>query len=62
MNGSVVPLIEKVKHDSLAKKVKDWVKVFYVGDELTDFEREVERQYLFAKNQKVEKVRIIMDR
>ena len=55
MNGSVVPLIEKVKHDSIAKKVKEWVKVFYVGDELTDFEREVERQYLFAKNQKVEK-------
>ena len=55
MNGSVVPLIEKTKHDKILEKVKKWLGVFYVGDELSDFEREVERQYLFAKNQKVGK-------
>lgn len=55
MNGSVVPLIEKPKHDTIVEQVKKWVKVFYVGEPLSDFEREVERQYLFAKNQKAEK-------
>jgi hypothetical protein len=38
MNGSVVPLIEKVKHDEIRDKVNKLHSVFYNGDPLTAFE------------------------
>ena len=38
MNGSVVPLIEKVKHDEIRDKVNKLHSVFYNGDQLTAFE------------------------
>ena len=38
MNGSVVPLIEKAKHDALRLKIDALHKIFYNGDPLTSFE------------------------
>ena len=46
MNGSVVPLIQKPKHDAIIKKAKAFNDIFYRGDKLTDFELDVERMYV----------------
>ena len=52
MNGSVVPYLEKPKHDDIREKVWKWIKMFYVGEPLTDYEQDVERQYLSQKYEK----------
>lgn len=38
MNGSVPDMLEKVAHDDIRKKIDKLHKVFYDGDELTNFE------------------------
>ena len=53
MNGSVVPLIEKAKHDAIRKKVNALHKIFYNGDPLTAFEEDIERMYVNDKHEKV---------
>ena len=53
MNGSVVPLIEKTKHDKIREKVSALHKVFYNGDPLTAFEEDIERMYVNDKHEKV---------
>jgi len=53
MNGSVVPLIEKTKHDAIREKVAKLHRVFYQGDPLTAFEEDVERIYVNDKHEKV---------
>jgi len=52
MNGSVVPMLEKPKHDAIAKKVKALNEVFYVGDKLSAFEDDIERMYMSEKMDK----------
>mmetsp|Transcript_22847 Transcript_22847/g.28352 ORF Transcript_22847/g.28352 Transcript_22847/m.28352 type:complete len:141 (+) Transcript_22847:256-678(+) len=52
MNGSVVPLLEKPRHDAINEKIEKLTKTFYVGDELSDLEIDIERQYLSQKFQK----------
>ena len=53
MNGSVVPLIEKAKHDAIREKVNKLQKIFYQGDPLTAFEEDIERIYVNDKHEKV---------
>jgi len=53
MNGSVVPMLEKPKHDKIEKQLNKMFKVFYKGDELTPLEMDIERQYLAYKYQKM---------
>jgi hypothetical protein len=53
MNGSVVPLIEKAKHDAIRQKVNALHKIFYNGDPLTAFEEDIERMYVNDKHEKV---------
>ena len=43
MNGSVVPLLEKPKHDQILKQLNKLIKVFYKGDELSPLELDIER-------------------
>lgn len=49
MNGSVVPLLEKPKHDAILEKTNKMHSVFYDGDKLSDLEMDIERQYLGQK-------------
>lgn len=53
INGSVVPLIDKPKHDKIRSKNKKLHKIFYEGDQLTDLEVDIERMYINAKHDKV---------
>lgn len=53
MNGSVVGLLEKSKHDQIRERVEKLHKVFYQGDELTNFEQDIERMYVNDKAEKV---------
>lgn len=52
MNGSVVPLIDKPRHDKIINKAKDLNEVFYNGDKLSGFEVDVERMYISEKMEK----------
>jgi len=49
MNGSVVPLLEKPKHDQIHAKTATFLDIFNNGDKLTPFEKELERMYIDAK-------------
>lgn len=49
MNGSVVPMLEKPKHDEIKKEIEKLLDVFYNGDKLTDIEKDVQRMYLGKK-------------
>lgn len=46
MNGSVVPMLEKPRHDAINKKLDKLTKTFYDGDQLTPIEIDIERQYM----------------
>ena len=52
MNGSVVPQIEKPKHDRIHKSTQYWLDVFYQGEPLSEFELDIQRMYLSAKLEK----------
>jgi len=52
MNGSVVPMLDKPKHDAIDKKIAGLTRRFYKGDKLTDLEIDIERQYMSQKFQK----------
>jgi len=54
MNGSVPPILEKPKVDSIKKQCEDLRRVFYTGDELTALERDIERMYISEKLDKYE--------
>ena len=43
MNGSVVPMLDKPRHDAINAKLDKLTKTFYVGDQLTDLEVDIER-------------------
>ena len=43
MNGSVVPMLEKPKHDAIDEKLAKKFETFYTGDELTALELDIER-------------------
>lgn len=49
MNGSVVSLIDKPKHDQLTEQTAALADVFYNGEQLTPYETELERIYIDAK-------------
>jgi hypothetical protein len=49
MNGSVVSLIDKTKHDQLTEQTAALANIFYNGDPLTPYEIELERMYIDAK-------------
>lgn len=49
MNGSVVSLLDKPKHDEICKETEDHADIFYNGQPLTSFELELERMYVDAK-------------
>lgn len=53
MDGSVVQLIDKPKHDMIRSKVDKLHKIFYQGDPLTDLEVDIERMYVNDKHEKV---------
>ena len=53
MNGSVVSLLDKPKHDKIRERVSKLHKTFYQGDELTHFEQDIERMYVNDKYEKV---------
>lgn len=52
MNGSVVPMGEKVKHDAINDKLRHWFSTFYKGDALSNYEVDLERQYVNDKYRK----------
>ena len=52
MNGSVVPMLEKPKHDAIQGKLDKLFSVFYEGEKLTPLELDIERQYIALKYQK----------
>ena len=43
MNGSVVPMLEKPKHDEIVDKIDKVRDIFYRGDKLTPLELDIER-------------------
>lgn len=43
MNGSVVPLLDKPKHDKIQGKLDDFFHIFYDGEKLTPLELDIER-------------------
>jgi hypothetical protein len=49
MNGSVVPLLDKAKHDQLVAKTNDLVDLFHNGEKLSPYELELERMYMDGK-------------
>ena len=49
MSGSVVPLLDKPKHDKIEDKLSELQDIFYNGDKLTPLEVDIERQYLAEK-------------
>ena len=53
LNGSVVPLIEKAKHDKIREKVDKLHDVFYNGDALSPLEQDIERMYVNDKAEKM---------
>ena len=55
MNGSVVPMIEKPRHDEIKAKTDQWREVFYNGEKLSLFEQDLERQYIAEKQVKNQK-------
>lgn len=52
MNGSVVSMLDKPKHDQIREKTKQLKKIFYHGDPLTDLEVDIERMYISDKMEK----------
>ena len=55
MNGQVVSLGDYNEHEALRKKADKIYDIFYHGDKLSGFERDVERRYLAAKLEKLNK-------
>ena len=49
MNGSVVPLLDKPKHDQIEARLGELKDIFYNGDKLSPLEIDIERQYLAEK-------------
>jgi hypothetical protein len=49
MNGSVVPMLEKPKHDEIKNNVAKTLDVFYKGDKLSVLEEDIQRNYLGQK-------------
>jgi len=41
MNGSVVPLLDKSKHDDILRKTEAYRKMFYVGEPLSELETDI---------------------
>ena len=41
MNGSVVPMLEKPRHDEIKKNTQKVLDTFYKGDVLTDLEQDI---------------------
>ena len=54
MNGSVVPMLEKPRHDAINAKLATLFTTFYQGDALTNLEKDIERQYINQKCQKMQ--------
>lgn len=52
ISGRVVNLDDIEEFDKLRKKANDLYRIFYEGDRLTPFEREIERMYLLLKQEK----------
>jgi hypothetical protein len=52
MNGSVVSILDKPKHDEIKAKAKKLQRMFYYGDTLSDFEVDIERMYISDKMEK----------
>lgn len=40
-NGSVVPMLEKPKHDEIKKETDKLINIFYDGEKLTDLEVDI---------------------
>ena len=52
MNGSVVPILEKPKHDAIMTKSNELLDIFYRGDKLSPLELDIERMYISEKLEK----------
>ena len=52
MNGQVVKLADTIKQEEIQSEADRLFKIFYDGDELTEFERDLERRYLSEKYKK----------
>ncbi len=55
MNGQVVSIADYNEHEGIKKKADELFDIFYNGDKLTGFERDIERRYLAAKLEKMTK-------
>ena len=55
MNGQVVSLGDYNDYIKLKEKADQIFDIFYNGEKLTDFERDIERRYLSLKNDKLNK-------
>ena len=53
MNGQVVSLMDKPRHDRIRTRIGQLQSVFYNGDVLSDFEQDIERMYVNDKHEKV---------
>lgn len=58
MNGSVIPILEKPKHDIIKTKCEDYLEVFKNGDKLTNLECDIEKKYLSAKLDKYKRYKM----
>jgi hypothetical protein len=52
ISGRVVHSEDKILYDELKNKIESLMKIFYEGDLMTPFEREIERMYLMMKQGK----------
>lgn len=52
MNGQVPLMEDYEKMESLRKKADEIVDIFYNGDKLTNYEKDVEKRYLVLKYEK----------
>lgn len=55
MNGQVVGLGEYNDHEAVKQKADELFDIFYNGEKLTPFERDIERRYLATKLEKMSK-------
>lgn len=52
MNGQVVDMLDKPRFDRIRDKCNKMHKIFYEGDQLSQFEMDIERMYVADKVEK----------
>ena len=52
ISGGVVPMHLYKEHEKIREKVINLYKIFFFGEELTEFEKEIEFRYMALKQAK----------